>query len=232
MRTFPLMIFCAGFGTRMGALTADCPKPLIEVAGQRLVDRALALAEGRADRVVVNLHYLGERIERHLKGHDVRLAWERNGILDTGGGLKAALPLLGSGPVMTLNPDAVWTGPNPLDTLAGAWRDEMAALLLVAPPARVRGRCGDRTDFNLAADGRLTRATAGDDGVVYLGAQILWPEPVAAWPAHAFSLNRIWDELIAEGRLFGVTHRGAWCDVGTPAGIAAATALLAEVADD
>ena len=228
MRTFPLMIFSAGFGTRMGALTADSPKPLIEVAGQPLIDRALALAESRADPVVVNLHYLGAQIERHLAGRDIRLSWERDEILDTGGGLKAALPLLGPGPVMTLNPDVVWAGPNPLDTLASSWRDGMAALLLVAPPHQLHGRASARADFNMAPGGRLTRARAGDDGVVYLGAQILWPEPVAAWPGHVFSLNRIWDELIAERRLFGVAHPGGWCDVGTPEGLVAATALLAE----
>ncbi len=230
MRSFPLMIFAAGYGTRMGALTADRPKPLIAVAGQPLIDRALALAAGRAHPIVVNLHHLGAQIEQHLAGRDIRLSWERGEILDTGGGLKAALPLLGPGPVMTLNPDAVWTGPNPLDTLAGAWRDEMAALLLVAPPRHLHGRArGAPADFTMGPDGRLTRAEGAQDGVVYLGAQILRPVPVAARPETIFSLNRIWDELIAAGRLFGVTHPGGWCDVGTPEGIAAAADLLGEV---
>ena len=111
MRRFAVMIFAAGFGARMGDLTKDRPKPLITVAGRALIDHALDLV-GRGP-VVVNLHYKGAQMEHHLKGRDVRLAWEPE-ILETGGGLKAALPLLGAGPVMTLNSDAVWTGDNPL----------------------------------------------------------------------------------------------------------------------
>ena len=77
--------------------------------------------------------------------------------------------------------------------------------------------------------GRLTRARGARDGVVYLGAQILVPEPIARWPERVFSLNRIWDAMIAEGRLYGVMHPGGWCDVGSPAGLAEAEAMLAEV---
>jgi MurNAc alpha-1-phosphate uridylyltransferase len=230
MRQFPLMIFAAGFGTRMGALTADRPKPLVPVAGRALIDHALDVAAGApVGRVVVNLHYRGEQLARHLAGRPVGLSWEQPAILETGGGLTAALPQLGPGPVMALNSDAIWTGPNPLTTLAAAWSDDMGALLLVSDVAQLHGRPPGPADFILAPDGRLTRAGGAREGVVYLGAQILQPGPVAAWPEQAFSLNRIWDQLIAEGRLYGVTHPGGWCDVGSPAGIAAAEALLAEV---
>lgn len=230
MRRFPLMVFAAGFGTRMGALTADRPKPLVPVAGQALIDHALALTEGLPfGPVVVNLHYRGAQLEQHLAGRDVALSWERDAILETGGGLKAALPLLGDGPVMTLNSDAVWTGPNPLASLADGWRDGMAGLLLVAPPDRLRGRAPGPADFRMDDQGRLTRARGARDGVVYLGAQILVPEPIARWPERVFSLNRIWDAMIAEGRLYGVMHPGGWCDVGSPAGLAEAEAMLAEV---
>ena len=226
MRNFPLMILAAGFGTRMGALTHDRPKPLIEVAGRTLVDRALDLTlTAPVGPVVVNLHYRGAQLERHLQGRDVTLAWEPE-ILETGGGLKAALPLLGEGPVMTLNPDAVWTGANPLFTLAEAWRDDMAGLLLVAPNAWVNGRVGKPADFVMDEGGRLTRAMGAQDGVVYLGAQIVRADWVSAWPEVKFSMNRIWDQMIAAGQLRAVLHQGGWCDVGTPEGIVAAEALL------
>ena len=226
MRNFPLMILAAGFGTRMGALTHDRPKPLIEVAGRTLVDRALDLTlTAPVGPVVVNLHYRGAQLERHLQGRDVTLAWEPE-ILETGGGLKAALPLLGEGPVMTLNPDAVWTGANPLFTLAEAWRDDMAGLLLVAPNAWVNGRVGEPADFVMDEGGRLTRAMGAQDGVVYLGAQVVRADWVSAWPEVKFSMNRIWDQMIAAGQLRAVLHQGGWCDVGTPEGIVAAEALL------
>ncbi len=174
----PLMLFAAGFGTRMGALTADRPKPLIEVAGRTLIDHALALAEeAGAAPVVANLHYRGEQLERHLAGRQVALSWERDEILETGGGLRRALPLLGDGPVFTLNTDAAWTGRNPLAQLDAAWDAErMDGLLLVAPLIAARGH-GARADFAMSDDGRLERAS---EGVVYLGAQILRTEALSS----------------------------------------------------
>ncbi len=223
------MLFAAGFGTRMGALTKDRPKPLILVAGRALIDHALSLAEsaGAAPRVA-NLHYLGDQIATHLAGRGVALSWEREQILDTGGGLRAALPLLGPGPVMTLNSDAVWTGQNPLIQLASAWDDAaMDALLLLLPALQARGHVG-AGDFVMDGAGRLTRAN-GAAGSVYLGAQIMRTDRLATIPEPVFSLNRLWDHQIAEGRAFGVIHRGGWCDVGRPEGIAEAEALLSDV---
>lgn len=216
-----LMIFAAGRGTRMGALTAARPKPLIEVAGRALIDHALALAAG-CGPVVVNTHYLGGQLAEHLAGRAVRLSPEAE-LLDTGGGLKAALPLLGAETAFTLNSDAVWTGPNPLRTLAAGWGSGMEALLLLVPRDRARGRQGPG-DFALGADGRLIRG--GD--LVYTGAQILRTGPVAAEPGRVFSLNRVWDGMAARGGLFGTLHPGGWADVGHPAGIAEAEAMLAE----
>ena len=118
---FPLMLFAAGFGTRMGALTADRPKPLIPVAGRALIDHALDVAEAAGvTRTVVNTHYKAEQIARHLAGRDVLISHEPGPILETGGGLRQALPLLGPGPVAILNSDAIWTGANPLTQLAAA----------------------------------------------------------------------------------------------------------------
>ena len=229
MRRFPLMLFAAGFGTRMGALTADRPKPLIPVAGRALIDHALDIADAAgASPRVANLHYLGDQIERHLAGRDVALSWEREHILETGGGLRAALPLLGPGPVMTLNTDAVWTGQNPLIQLADAWDGAaMEALLLLLPAGQVRGHAGSG-DFVVDDAGRLTRAR-GAVGAVYLGAQILQTDRLPGVPEHAFSLNRFWDQMIGAGRAYGLLHQGGWCDVGRPESIAEAEALLNDV---
>lgn len=223
-----VMIFAAGRGTRMGRLTETRPKPLIEVAGKPLVDHALDLAEaaGLANRVA-NLHHLPDALARHLDRRGVRLSYETDRLLETGGGLRRALPLLGPGPVYTLNADAVWTGPNPLDTLARAWDpDRMDALLLLVPRTRATGHKG-AGDFLLLGDGRLERGP----GLVYVGAQILRTEGLAAVEEEVFSLNRLWDDMAARGRLFGTVHEGGWCDVGHPEGIAAAEALLAGAGD-
>lgn len=220
------MLFAAGLGTRMGALTATLPKPLIPVAGKPLLDHALALADqaGISTRVA-NLHYRGDQIAAHLAGRDVALSWEREQVLETGGGLRAALPLLGGGPVMTLNTDAVWTGANPLQELAAEWDDaRMDALLLLLPAAKATGHSGTG-DFLLDSENRLARAK-GAAGKVYLGAQIIRPDLLAEIPEKVFSLNLLWDKMIARGRAFGLIHQGGWCDVGRPEGIATAEALL------
>lgn len=218
-----VMLFAAGFGTRMGALTARRPKPLIEVAGRPLIDHALALADAAGvARKVVNLHYLPDMLRDHLSGRDgVALSYEPE-ILETGGGLRAALPLLGPGPVFTLNSDAVWTGRNPLEQLRAAWDpDRMDALLLLIAPGAAQGHSG-AGDFVADARGRLSRGP----GAIYSGAQIIRTEALSDIPDRAFSLNRLWDRMIAEQRLFGLTHDGSWCDVGRPEGIAEAEAML------
>ena len=222
------MLFAAGFGTRMGELTRSRPKPLIPVAGRALLDHALDLAAGAGiSRQVVNAHYLAEQVVAHLDGRGIPVAVETPEILDTGGGLRAALPLLGPGPVFTLNTDAVWTGPNPLVTLAGAWDPaRMDALLLLIPADRAQGHSG-AGDFTLAEDGQIARGP----GFVYSGAQIVDPAGLAQISDAVFSLNRLWDRIGRAGRLYGAVHRGGWCDVGRPAGIAVAEAMLADPPD-
>lgn len=220
------MLFAAGFGTRMGALTQDRPKPLIPVAGKALLDHALEVLEGAGIRkIVVNTHYRGAQIAEHLAHRpDLHLVHEEL-ILETGGGLRNALPILGHAPVITLNSDAVWTGKNPVRQLLNAWDvDRMDALLLLLPAAQALGHAG-RGDFVMDAQGRLTRA-AGAAGLIYLGAQILRTEGLAQISDPVFSLNRLWDQAIAKGRAYGIVHHGQWCDVGHPEGIATAERLL------
>lgn len=218
------MLFAAGFGKRMGALTDTCPKPLIEVAGRPLIDHALALVDGLDLKVVANAHYRAEQIETYLAGRDITVIHEEPDILETGGGLKNALPYLGSGPVYTLNTDAVWTGPNPLITLGQAWHEEMECLALLIPKEMAIGHTG-KGDFDMASDGRLTRGT----DFIYTGVQIVKPKGVADIPQRVFSFNLLWDELLAKGQMFGAVHLGGWCDVGRPEGIALAEAMLADV---
>ncbi|MGL4235242.1 nucleotidyltransferase family protein [Tabrizicola sp.] len=223
---FPLMVFAAGFGTRMGALTADRPKPLIPVAGRALIDHALGVAEAAAaDRVVVNTHYRADQMAAHLAGRGVTISHERDRILETGGGLKAALPLLGEGPVAVLNSDGIWTGANPLLELAAHWDGtRMEALLLLLPLDRTLAH-GPKGDFRLDTEGRISRGTGGEDQV-YIGAQIIHPARVAATPLDVFSFNHSWNEMIAAGTAYGLVHDGGWCDVGQPEGIAEAERLL------
>lgn len=231
MRPVPdaLMLFAAGLGTRMGALTANRPKPLIEVAGQALIDHALALADDAGiGRVAVNLHYLPDQIRRHLFGRPgIAFSAETETILETGGGLRKALPLLGSGPVFTLNTDAVWTGANPLSQLRQVWDPaRMDALLLLVPKSAATGHAG-QGDFDIDAEGRLSRGRA----LVYTGAQIIRPDGLADIPDPVFSLNRLWDRMMEAGRLYGTVHDGGWCDVGRPEAIPLAEALLREAGD-
>lgn len=221
------MLFAAGFGTRMGGLTADRPKPLISVAGKTLLDHALEIAaDAGMVRVVVNSHYKADQIAAHLDGSDIAISRENPDILDTGGGLRAALPLLAAQEILTLNTDAVWRGPNPLTALREAWRpDDMDALLLCLPPAQAIGHSG-QGDFTLNERGIATRGP----GLVYSGAQIIKASTLDDMPPGAFSLNRVWDRLLDQERLHGCIYDGAWCDVGHPAGISLAEDMLS--ADD
>lgn len=227
--THGLMLFAAGRGTRMAPLTDRMPKPMIPVAGEPLIDRALRLARAAGmGRIVVNTHHLGSQIADHLAGApDIAISDESDALLETGGGLRRALPLLPPGPVVTLNPDAVWTGPNPVAALLAAWPAAAArgaeALLMLVPAERARAYSG-RGDFSLDADGRVSRGGP----YVYGGAQVIVPDGLAAVPETAFSLNRLWDEQIARGAAYGLIHPGHWCDVGRPDCIPVAEAMLAE----
>lgn len=218
-----VMIFAAGLGRRMGPLTAQRPKPMVEVGGRPLIDHALDLTAPLMPlRRVVNLHHKGEVLRDHLAGRDVILSDETDRLLETGGGLRKARPLLGPGPVYTLNSDAIWSGPNPLLALRRAWDPaRMEALLLLLPRENAMGHTG-QGDFIAAPDGQLTRGP----GHVYSGAQIILPDGLDAIAEEAFSLNLLWNEIAARGKLYGVVHEGRWCDVGRPDCIPIAESML------
>lgn len=224
-----LMLFTAGFGTRMGTLTRDRPKPLIKVGGRTLLDHALDQVDAAGiRRTVANLHYLPDQIRQHLVDRpDITFSAETGSILETGGGLLRALPLLGRGPVFTLNTDAVWTGANPILTLREAWDPAcMDGLLLLVPRESAIGHAG-AGDFDLDPDGRLRRG----QGHVYTGAGIVRTEGLAQVGETVFSLNRLWNTMAAAGRLYGTIHRGGWCDVGRPESIPLAERMLRGAGD-
>ena len=225
MRPGAAMIFAAGLGTRMGELTRTRPKPLIEVAGRPLIDHALALVrDAGIRRVVVNTHAHAGQLREHLArtAPDVLVSHEPV-LLETGGGLRRALPLLGPGPVFTLNADMVWAGPNPLAALAAAWSGE-GALLTLVPRQAATGHAGPG-DFFL--DPLRRRGAALSAPFVYAGAEIIDPAALDGFGDGAFSLNPVWDALLAAGRLRATVHAGGWVDVGRPEGIALAEALIA-----
>lgn len=225
------MVLAAGLGQRMRPITDTLPKPLVQIGGKAMLDHALdRLAEAGVERAVVNVHHLASQIERHLAGRSrpaIAISDERDALLETGGGVTRALPLLGAEPFFHLNSDSLWLdGPRPaLASMAGAWEPaRMDMLLLLADRARSLGYDG-RGDFRMDGDGRLIRRATGEDAAhVFAGVAIIKPELFAGAPAGPWSLNRLFDRLIAEGRLHGLALDGEWLHVGTPEAIAPADA--------
>jgi MurNAc alpha-1-phosphate uridylyltransferase len=222
------MVLAAGLGKRMRPLTDDRPKPLVELAGRCLLDRSLDnLAAGGIATFVVNSHYKGELIEAHLAARcDVILSHEEV-LLETGGGVKAALPHLGCGAFFVVNSDAVWRdgSESTVRRMAARWDDAiMDALLLLVPMESIRGNMGDHPgDYHLEPDGRARRR-GRDESAPYLfgGIQILHPRLFEHAPEGPFSLNVLYDRAQRSGRLHGLRHDGEWYHVGTPEELAAA----------
>jgi len=232
------MVLAAGLGTRMRPLTDDRPKALVEVAGRALIDHVLdRLAGAGVERAVVNVHWFADRLERHLaergRGPDIVISDERAELLETGGGLKKAAPLLGPDPVFVANIDSVWTdngreGNSALNQLARLWNPSiMDAGLLLARREGSIGFEGDGDVF-LADDGRLTfRGDAPSAPYAYMGVHICRPDYVADGPEGPFSLSGLWRRSAAAGRLFGCVLDGDWMHVGDPQARDAAEARLA-----
>ena len=229
------MVMAAGLGKRMRPLTATRPKPLVEVAGKALLDHVLdRLRAAGVERVVVNVHYLADNLEAHLKSRvkdlEVEVSDERAQLLETGGGLVQARPLIDCDPFLAVNSDNFWVD-GPSDTiklLASQWDSErMDALLLLVPQARA-GNHGGSGDFHMDAAGRLRRRAPGRIApFVYTGIQMMAKRLLDDAPSGPFSTNILWDRAIEQGRCFGTVHQGLWFDVGTPAAIPATEEALA-----
>jgi len=217
------MVLAAGLGTRMRPLTNDRPKALVEVAGRALIDHVLdRLAEVGVEKAVVNVHWFADRLEGHLatrgRGPEIIISDERAELLETGGGLKKAQPLLGDAPVVVANIDSVWTdGGDALGDLSRLWDPErMDAALLLARREGSIGFEGDG-DFFLGEDGQLTfRGDAPAAPYAYMGVHICRPDYAADGPDGPFSLSGLWRKSAAEGRLFGCVLDGEWMHVGDP----------------
>jgi len=226
------MVLAAGMGTRMRPLSDSRPKALIEVAGRSLLDRALdRLQEVGVEDCVVNVHHLAPMMERHLaERHSPRIILSPEAeLLETGGGVKKALPLLGDDPFYAVNCDALWLdGPRPmLKRLARSFDPQrMDVLLLLHPMVTAQGFEG-AGDYFMASDGALQRRRKENVApFVYAGAQILTPALFKDAPEGPFSLRVLYDKAEENGRLFGMRHDGEWYHVGTPEAVSATEALL------
>ncbi len=231
------MVMAAGLGKRMRPLTAMRPKPLVRVAGKPLIDHAFdRLRAAGVRRAVVNVHYLADAMEAHLKhrvkGIEIAVSDERAKLLETGGGLVKARDLIGDKPFVCVNSDNLWVD-GPVDSirlLSHMWDDaRMDALLLLVPLAHAQSH-GGQGDFHLDAQGRITgrRKPGRLAPFVFTGVQILSPRVIADWPEGAFSTNLFWNRAIEAGRAYGVVHQGLWFDVGTPGAIPLTEAVLAD----
>lgn len=228
------MIMAAGLGKRMRPLTATKPKPLIEVAGRALLDHVLErLSAAGVKKVVVNVHYLADAVEAHLAtrahGLEIVISDERKLLMETGGGLVKAEPLIDSDPFLAINSDNLWID-GPADTLkllASHWDDsKMDALLLLVPLARAENHKG-MGDFHMDRTGRLRRrAKSHVAPFVFTGIQMISKRLLRDAPEGPFSTNVLWNRAIEEGRCFGAVHQGLWFDVGTPKSITMTEATL------
>ncbi len=232
------MILAAGHGKRMRPITATTPKPLIEVNGQALIDHGMdRLAAAGVQKCVVNVHYLADLVEVHArrrKDMEIVISDERAELLETGGGIKKALPLLGPEPFFQLNADTCYwiegVKPN-LEHMIDAWDEtRMDLLLLIAETVKSVGY-GGRGDFEMGKDGSLTRRLEkGVTPFAYAGAAIIHPRLFDGAPDGPFSMNRLFDRAIESGRLFGVQMEGLWLHIGTPDAIVAAESAVRESA--
>ena len=230
------MILAAGLGMRMRPLTLTTPKPLLKVADKPLIDWAVdRLAEAGCDHLVVNLHHLGDQIKQHLKSNPAVSFIPEDPVLETGGGVKNALDLglLGDQPFFACNADNLWLddGEGSIERMAAAWNDDtMDGLILLHPVDTATGYDG-AGDFWGDVDHagpvrRMSDGGTGQPGFVFTGVQLLHPRLFERAPGGAFSLNVLYDQALAAGRLYGLAHVGAWHHVGTPEALAATDALL------
>lgn len=228
------MVMAAGLGKRMRPLTASQPKPLVRVAGKALIDYTLdRLAEAGVARAVVNVHYLADALEAHVrdrKSPEVVISNEREALLETGGGLvKARTAGLLPDPVFCCNADSIWLdGPrNAFADLSAVWDPErMDALLLLVPHDQTHNFTGPG-DFYMDGGGRLTRKLPSRIApFIFTGIQLLSHRLLRDPPEDKFSTNLLWDRAIGEGRLYGAAFTGRWIEVGRPEHVKTAAEVL------
>lgn len=227
------MVLAAGLGKRMRPLSGDAPKPLVKVAGKPLIDYALdRFAAAGIERAVVNVHYRADEIEAHLasrKKPAIVISNERGELLETGGGLKKAAPLLGGGAVLCTNTDAILIDDRgeACARLAAAFdATKMDALLLLARKEKASG-LDSPGDFDLSRDGRIAFRARESAAHYYTGLMIVNLALLDSAPDGAFSMRLLWTKAAASNRLFGLEHEGFWMHVGDPEGFRAAEARLA-----
>lgn len=226
------MVLAAGLGKRMRPLTASQPKPMVRIAGKPLIDHVLdKLAEAGIAKAVVNVHYLADSLEAHLaerKAPEVTISDERKLLLDTGGGMIKALPLLPD-PFFAVNADSIWLdGPqDAFHDLSAAWDPKaMDALLLVVPHSHAHNFTG-KGDFTMDPVGRLARRRTGRIApFIYTGIQLVSHRLMRDAPEGPFGTMLLWERAIEEGRLYGLRFTGEWFEVGDPAAIAPTEAAL------
>lgn len=230
------MIMAAGLGKRMRHLTEDRPKPMVELAGRPMIDHSvMKLHAAGITRLVVNLFYKGDILRQHLEetcpeGMEILFSQEDE-LLDTGGGVTNALPLLGDAPFFILNGDMFWQDGTAsiFSRMAGRWDDKsMDALLLMVPTVSAIGYDGIG-DFTMDASGLLTRrAEQFVSPFLYGGMQLVHPRLFKGGPKSRFSTNIVWDKAIEGDRLYGIHHDGSWMHIGTPETVDIANARLAD----
>ncbi len=226
------MLLAAGLGTRMRPLSNETPKPMLPLGGRALIDLALdRLADAGVTDVVVNKHYKADRLEAHLNEREmsprVHLHHEDE-LLETGGGVRAALNLLGDAPFFVVNGDSVWLdGPTPtLERMAKAWGDDIDVLLLFHRTFQVQAEIG-LGDFVLDPLGGVRRPKELEIvPYLYAGIQMLRPSFVATAEPGRFSMNKLWDQAIEAGRLRAIVHDGLWFHLSTPQDLAEAEFAL------
>jgi MurNAc alpha-1-phosphate uridylyltransferase len=228
------MVLSAGLGSRMAPANGGVlPKPLVRLGGKALIDHVLDRhVEADIERAVVNVHHKADLIEAHLRARRaprIEISDERDGLLDTGGGVKRALPRLGAGPFLIHNSDSVWiegVGSN-LARLFEAWDDtRMDCLMLLALASQSLGYQG-RGDFAFEAEGQVRRRVEQEIvPFAFTGVSLAHPRLFAGSPDGAFSLNLVWDRAIAAGRAYGLRMEGTWMHVGTPDALAQAEQRL------
>ncbi|MXO60083.1 NTP transferase domain-containing protein [Altererythrobacter salegens] len=226
------MVLAAGLGKRMRPLTASQPKPLVRVAGKALIDHALdRLADAGVAKAVVNVHYLADALEAHVVARtapQVTVSDERELLLETGGGMTKALPLLPD-PFFAINSDNIWLeGPqDAFHDLSRTWDPEKMDALLLLVPHRGAHNFRGKGDFHMTGDGRLTRRRSGRIApFIYSGIQLVSHRLMRDAPQGPFSTNLLWSRAIEEERLYGIAFTGEWFEVGTPAAIAPTEAAL------